>query len=167
MGCLVLPLTNCSKLRTLKPYNQGSGCSHVCDPKYFCPVFCWEGQVEECLTWLIANYLMHQNSEICTNYVIGKNTDSTLATFTVQEMSQRWYGARKLVVEVVNHHANLVWGIGKPRWLGLSKHLVCRNCVLCCNGPSVCTCDSILEWDPEQWYENTDELKPVIFHKRP
>ena len=33
---------------------------------------------------------------------------------------------------------------------GLLKHLVCRNHVLCCDGPSVCTCDSILEWDPEQ-----------------
>ena len=50
-------------------------------------------------------------------------------------------------------------GTGKPRWLDLSKYLVCRHCILCCNGQSVCTCDSILEWGPEQWYGNIDELK--------
>ena len=33
------------------------------------------------------------------------------------------------------------------------------HCILCCNGPSVCTCDSVLEWGPEQWYGNIDELK--------
>ena len=50
-------------------------------------------------------------------------------------------------------------GTGKPRWLGLSKHLVCRHCILYCNGPSVCICDSIREWGPEQWYGTIDELK--------
>ena len=50
---------------------------------------------------------------------------------------------------------------GTRNWktLGLSKHLVCRNCVLCCSGPSVYNCDSILECDPEQWHENTEHYQ--------
>ena len=24
---------------------------------------------------------------------------------------------------------------GKPRWLGLSKHIVCKHCFVCCKGP--------------------------------
>ena len=59
-------------------------------------------------------------------------------------------------------YRDCVRGIGKPRWLGLSKHLICRHCILCCNGPSVCTCDSVLEWGPEQWYGTIDELKMWI-----
>ena len=61
-------------------------------------------------------------------------------------------------------YRDCVRGTGKPRWLALSKHLVCRHCVLCCNGPLVCTCDSILEWGPEQWYGTTDELKLWLEH---
>ena len=49
-------------------------------------------------------------------------------------------------------------GTGKPRWLGLMKHLSYRHCILCCKGPS-CTCNAILEWGPEHWYGSLDELK--------
>ena len=49
-------------------------------------------------------------------------------------------------------------GTGNPRWLGLTKHLSRRHCILCCKGLS-CTCNAILEWGPEQWYRSLDELK--------
>ena len=48
---------------------------------------------------------------------------------------------------------------GKPRWLGLSKHLICKHCMICCRGPSGCTCDSIVEWGPMEWYQTKNELK--------
>ena len=55
---------------------------------------------------------------------------------------------------------------GKPRWLSLSKHLVCRHCMLCCHGPSDCTCDGVVHWGPMQWYKSGDELNSWVQYFR-
>ena len=49
-------------------------------------------------------------------------------------------------------------GEGKPRWVGLSKQLICKHCFLCCRGPSNCSCECITEWSPKQRLEDS-ELK--------
>ena len=55
---------------------------------------------------------------------------------------------------------------GKPRWLSLSKYLVCKHCMLCCQGISHCACDGIVEWGPAQWYQSEDELKSWVHYFR-
>ena len=57
-------------------------------------------------------------------------------------------------------HRDCLRSSGKPRWLGLSKHIICKHCFVCCNGPTSCACENILEWGPEQHFKN-DEFKKV------
>ena len=49
-------------------------------------------------------------------------------------------------------------GEGKPRWVGLSKQLICKHCFLCCRDPSNCSCECITEWSPKQHLDDS-ELK--------
>lgn len=56
-------------------------------------------------------------------------------------------------------HRDCLRSSGKPRWLGLSKHLVCKHCFVCCNGPISCACDSIRDWGPVQHFELSDIKK--------
>ena len=37
-------------------------------------------------------------------------------------------------------------GEGKPHWVGLSKHLICKHCFICCLGLNDCACECITEW---------------------
>ena len=55
---------------------------------------------------------------------------------------------------------------GKPRWLSLSKHLVCRHCMLCCHGPLDCSCDGVEYWGSMQWYQSGDELNSWVQYFR-
>ena len=50
-------------------------------------------------------------------------------------------------------------GVGKPRWVGLSKHLICKHCFICCHGPSDCSCDSLTEWGITQHFGSVSELE--------
>lgn len=47
-------------------------------------------------------------------------------------------------------------GEGKPRWVGLSKQLICKHCFLCCHGPSDCSCECITEWSPKQHIDDSE-----------
>ena len=47
-------------------------------------------------------------------------------------------------------------GQGKPRWVGLSKQLICKHCFICCRGPSNCSCECITEWSPKQHLEDSE-----------
>ena len=46
-------------------------------------------------------------------------------------------------------------GEGKPRWVGLSKYLICKHCFLCCLGDS-CSCECITEWGPTQHLDDSE-----------
>ena len=50
-------------------------------------------------------------------------------------------------------------GEGKPRWVSLSKYLICKHCFLCCIGPNTCSCECITEWGPTQQFNNDSELQ--------
>ena len=60
-------------------------------------------------------------------------------------------------------HRDCLRSCGKPRWLGLSKHIVCKHCFVCCKGPTSCVCDSISEWGPVQHFNN-EEIKKLAEH---
>ena len=47
-------------------------------------------------------------------------------------------------------------GEGKPRWVGLSKQLICKHCFLCCHGPSDCSCECITDWSPKQHIDDSE-----------
>ena len=50
-------------------------------------------------------------------------------------------------------------GEGKPRWIGLSKSLICKHCFICCPGTEGCSCECITQWGPtQQFHENEHEL---------
>ena len=53
-------------------------------------------------------------------------------------------------------HRDCLRSCGKPRWLGLSKHIVCKHCFACCKGPETCECDGINEWGPVQCNKNNE-----------
>ena len=55
-------------------------------------------------------------------------------------------------------HRDCLRSCGKPRWLGLAKHAVCKHCFVCCEGPSSCACDTIYDWGPTQGLD-TRELE--------
>ena len=50
-------------------------------------------------------------------------------------------------------------GVSKPRWVGLSKYIVCKHCFVCCPSQSSCLCEEIREWGPSQHFECESELK--------
>ena len=60
-------------------------------------------------------------------------------------------------------HRDCLRSCGKPRWLVLAKHAVCKHCFVCCDGPSSCTCDSVCDWGPTQCLDESEsELKRWI-----
>ena len=46
-------------------------------------------------------------------------------------------------------YRDCIRGEGEPRWVGLSKQLICKHCFLCC-GPNDCSCESITERSPKK-----------------
>ena len=60
-------------------------------------------------------------------------------------------------------HRDCLRSRGKPRWLGLSKHIICKHCFVCCKVPTSCVCDSISEWGPVQHFNN-EEIKKLAEH---
>ena len=58
-------------------------------------------------------------------------------------------------------HRDCLRSCGKPLWLVLAKHAVCKHRFVCCDGPSSCTCDSICDWGPTQCLDES-ELKRWI-----
>ena len=50
-------------------------------------------------------------------------------------------------------------GEGKPRWVSLSKHLICNHCFVCCQGNKDCSCESISEWGPTQYFHDDSEYE--------
>ena len=53
-------------------------------------------------------------------------------------------------------HRDCLRSCGKPQWLRLAKHAICKHCFVCCPGPMSCACDSINEWGPVQQFEENE-----------
>ena len=57
-------------------------------------------------------------------------------------------------------------GEGLPRWVGLSKYLICKHCFLCCLGDS-CSCECITEWGPTQHLDDSEPQLWLNYFQRP
>ena len=50
-------------------------------------------------------------------------------------------------------------GEDKPRWVGLTKYLICKHCFICCPDQNACSCESIIEWGPTQHFDTDSDFQ--------